>query len=53
MSVAKNNIKNKKPRSRMFPDAVINNDLKKYADSPAVLKKVEEAKKFLANFKFS
>jgi hypothetical protein len=34
-------------------DAAINNDLKKYADSPAVLKKVEEAKRFLANFKFS
>ena len=53
MKTPKENIKDKKPRSLMFPDAVINNDLKKYGDSPVVLKKVEDAKKFLANFKFS
>ena len=53
MKTTKENIKNKKTHSKMFPDAVINDDLKKYADSPANRKKVEEAKRFLANFKFS
>jgi len=53
MKAAKEIIKNKKIHSKMFPDAVINNDLKKYSDSPANRKKVEEAKKFLANFNCS
>jgi hypothetical protein len=43
----------KKNISKMFPDAVINNELKKYGDSPVILKKAADAKKFLANFKFS
>ena len=38
------------PLTRMFPDAIINNDLKKYKDHPANRKKVEEAKKFLSKF---
>jgi len=52
MKVAKESIEIKKAHSRMFPDAVINNDLKKYADSPVVKKKVEEAKRFLAHFNY-
>jgi len=50
MKAVKDDIELKKKFSKLFPHAVINNDLKKYADSPVILKKVEEAKKFLANF---
>lgn len=50
MSLAKN-IKTKNiPKA--FRNAAINEDLKKYKDSPVYKKKVEDAKKFLANFNF-
>ena len=50
MKATKDNTEIKKIFSKLFPHVVINNDLKKYADSPVVRKKVEEARKFLANF---
>jgi len=52
MKTAKDDIKIKETFSKLFPYAVINNDLKKLADSPANRKKVEDAKKFLANFNY-
>ncbi len=50
MKTAKDDIEIRKKVSKLFPHVVINNDLKKYKDSPANRKKVEEAKRFLANF---
>ena len=52
MKTVKDNIEIKKPHSTLFPDAIISDDMKKYHDSPANRKKVEEAKKFLANFNY-
>ncbi len=52
MKATKESVKIKKSLSKMFPDAVINDDLTKYCDAPVVLKKAEEAKRFLANFKY-
>ena len=50
MKTTKEKIVIKKPHSTMFPDAIISDDLKKYHDSPANRKKVEDAKKFLSKF---
>lgn len=36
-----------KPFSKMFPEAVINNDLKKYQNDPVILKKMEKGRKIL------
>jgi len=52
MKVAKSDIEIKEAFSKLFPHAVINNDLKKLQDSPVVLKKAEQAKKFLRNFNY-
>ncbi len=50
MKTLKEKIVIKKPHSSLFPEAVINDDLNRYHESPANRKKVADAKKFLSKF---
>jgi len=52
VKTTKSDIEIKEALSKSYPYTIISNDLKKYKDSPANRKKVEEAKKFLANFNY-
>jgi hypothetical protein len=40
-----------KPVSKMFPSAIINNDLMKYHQDPTIIKKVEKGKILLEKLK--